>query len=105
MLCFGYTAGALAGYMIREETPRGRDLSIRRGYWGTPMKMRACIRWRTLAVAGMVGMLLAPGRSRDVEEPADDGTGLPQLTRLEPGLSVDGAVPKGWTHRVIRSLP
>jgi hypothetical protein len=69
------------------------------------MKMLTCIRWRTLAIVGTVGLLLASGRSRDVEEPADDGTGLPQLAHLDAGLSVAGAVPKGWTHRVIRSLP
>jgi hypothetical protein len=67
--------------------------------------MLACNRWRTFAIVGIVGLLLASGRSRVVEEPADDGTGLPQLARLEPGLSIAGAIPKGWTHRVIRSLP
>jgi hypothetical protein len=69
------------------------------------MNVLACNRWRIVAIVVMVGLLVASGRSRDVEAPADDGTGLPRLTHLDPGLSIAGAIPKGWTQRVIRSLP
>lgn len=34
-----------------------------------------------------------------------EGTPLPMLVHLEPGVEVGEGAPKGWTHRVVRSVP
>lgn len=57
-------------------------------------------RWRAVGMAALVGLMLSGGGAR-----SDDAAPRPRLVRLAPGTTVDGAVPSGWTDRVIRSAP
>lgn len=68
--------------------------------------MRRGDRWRAvgliMAVAPILSVRPAPGDDR----PATSGDAdLPRLVHLAAGTPVDGALPDGWSARVIRSVP
>jgi hypothetical protein len=69
--------------------------------------LRTKDRWRSGGMVILVAMLLSGSGSNDersgrVRVGAIDG---PRLVHLAPGSSVAGALPEGWTDRVIRSVP
>jgi hypothetical protein len=69
--------------------------------------LRTKERWWTGGMVVLVGMLLSGSRSTEERSGRgiDDGPDGPRLVHLAPGSSVAGALPEGWTDRVIRSVP
>jgi len=76
--------------------------------------MRRVARWFWIfAIAGVIllgvsaaGLWWAIGRgSRGGQGRQADRPGFPRLVLLDPGTPVAGAIPEGWTSRVIRSVP
>ncbi|HEY2156533.1 MAG TPA: hypothetical protein VGH33_12955, partial [Isosphaeraceae bacterium] len=68
--------------------------------------MRRGDRWRAGVVVGLVGLILSVRPCESVEPIARGGDpALPRLVHIAPGTPVDGALPEGWTARVVRSVP
>jgi hypothetical protein len=66
--------------------------------------LRTRDRWWAGGMVILVGMLLS-GSGGNNERRPDDAPGGARLIHLAPGSSVVGALPAGWTDRVIRSVP
>lgn len=69
------------------------------------MNDRRHAHWRMVAGISCIALALGGGAEACAAAEPGEKPGLPQLYQIAPGTAVEGKLPKGWTHRIVRSQP